>query len=276
MGEIIWVTVLVLCCLLGVALTALHLPGTWLIVGMALIYGWSGEWTRLSWKYAGILVGLAIVGEAVELLSSYVTSRRAGASRRAAWGGLIGGVVGMCVLSVPIPLIGSVVGALLGCFGGAMIAELSVRKQLGAGAKVGLFSAVGFAIGTVAKLAVALVMAGILLTKAVLFAAGPADADSTADGPNARTARLRIEFVDDAHLARGTGGGSLVGDLQDFDYATVVDEAKRRRGPMFAVNEAFDDSVPEGAAVIADGFQRVDHLAFVGVPIRLHDGRAGV
>ena len=109
------------------------------------------------------------MGEVIELAASAVIARRAGASGRAAWGGLIGGIAGMFLLSflVPIPIVGTMIGALLGCFSGAMIAELSVRRQLASGTKVGLFSALGFVLGTVTKVAIALVMSGILLTLAL-------------------------------------------------------------------------------------------------------------
>jgi uncharacterized protein YqgC (DUF456 family) len=107
------------------------------------------------------------MGEVIELLTSVLTARKAGASRRAGWGGLIGGIVGMFLFSIPVPIIGTIVGALVGCFVGAMIAELSVRNELGQGAKVGMFSAAGFVLGMVAKLALALVMAGVLVSSLI-------------------------------------------------------------------------------------------------------------
>jgi len=98
------------------------------------------------------------------------TARRAGGSRQAAWGGMIGGIVGMLSLSflVPIPIVGTMIGALVGCFAGATIVELAVRKRLAQGTRVGLFAAMGFALGTAAKVAVALVMSGLLVTSVIL------------------------------------------------------------------------------------------------------------
>lgn len=168
MWDAVAMAILALCCLIGVVITALRLPGTWLIVAGAALYGWHGDWTRVSVAIVVVLAVIALIAEALELLVSVLTARRAGASQRAAWGGLIGGIVGMCLFSIPVPLIGTIIGALLGCFVGATIAEVSVRGELGQGAKVGLFSAAGFALGTVAKLALALTMAGILLTSAVM------------------------------------------------------------------------------------------------------------
>ena len=155
-----------LCCLAGVLLTALRLPGTWLILVTALVYGWWTDFAEVGWVMIGALIGVALLGEAIELLASIFTARKAGASRQAAWGGLLGGILGMIFLSIPIfiPPIGTIFGALIGCFLGAAIAEYAVRKKLAQGAKVGFFSALGFILGTATKTALALLMAAVLLT----------------------------------------------------------------------------------------------------------------
>lgn len=169
LGGILTIVGVLLACLAGVLMTVVRLPGTWLIVAVAVGVGWWSDWQRVALWLIAILITVAVVGEVLELLSSVLMARRAGASRQAAWGGLIGGIVGMFLLSflVPIPVIGTMVGALLGCFLGATLAELSVRGQLGQGTRVGFFSALGFVLGTVTKMAIALVMSGLLLTSAV-------------------------------------------------------------------------------------------------------------
>ena len=169
MWEIITIMGLVLCCCLAVVLTALRLPGTWLLIAVTLVYGWLSDWRGVGLVMVAVLCGLALIGEAVELLASVFTAKKAGASRQAAWGGLAGGLAGMILLSflVPVPLLGTLVGALLGCFLGATLAELAMRKRLAHGAKVGFFSAVGFALGAAAKVAITLAMSAVLLTSVV-------------------------------------------------------------------------------------------------------------
>ena len=166
MNEILVISLLVLACLVGVAMTAVRLPGTWLIVASAAGYTWGEGWPRTSPTLLGILIGIALLGEGIEVLASVVTARRAGASRKAAWGGMFGGILGMIFLSflVPIPIVGTMIGALVGCFAGATLVEMSVRRDMTHGAKVGVFSAMGFVFGAVAKIVVALVMSGILLS----------------------------------------------------------------------------------------------------------------
>ncbi len=165
MWDVVIAVAVVLWCMLSVMMTALRLPGTWSIVVAAAAYGLWTDWQAFGAGLIAILVGIAVAGEVIELIASAVTARKAGASRQAAWGGLIGGFLGMIFLSflVPIPFVGTMAGALVGCFAGAMIAELRVRKKLDQGAKVGFFSAIGFVLGTVAKIAIAMAMSVIFV-----------------------------------------------------------------------------------------------------------------
>ena len=73
--------------------------------------------------------------------------------------------MGMIFLSfvVPVPILGSVFGALLGCFFGAAIGEMTLRKEFKQGTRVGIFSALGFAAGMVIKMAITLGMAALLM-----------------------------------------------------------------------------------------------------------------
>jgi len=167
MADWIAVPLLGVGCLVGVVLTAVKLPGTWLIVVSAGFYGWATGWGRVTLVVMAVLVGAALVGEAIELVASVLTARKVGATRQAAWGGLIGGFAGMFVFSLPMPIIGTIAGAIIGCFVGAAIGELTARRKLSQSTKVGFFSALGFVLGIVAKMMVAFAMAAVLLTAVV-------------------------------------------------------------------------------------------------------------
>lgn len=175
MWDIVAIVALCLCCLLGIVLTAVRLPGTWLVVVAALAYGWWSDWQHVGLILVAVLAGIALIGEATEFALSAFTAKKAGASRQAIWGGLVGGILGMLflssLLSLPLlfvgTLIGAVAGALVGCFAGAMLVELAVRKKLAQGTKVGIFSAVGFVLGMMTKVALVLVMSGLVLTSVV-------------------------------------------------------------------------------------------------------------
>jgi len=164
-SQIAWIAALILVCGVGVLLTVFRLPGTWLMVGAAVLASWWSDWQRPDIVHVAVLIGLASIGELLEVALSVFTARRAGASRRAAWGGLVGGVLGMVFLSflIPVPPFGALAGALVGCFGGALVAELTLGRGFSRSARVGAFSAVGFALGAAAKLAIALAMAALLV-----------------------------------------------------------------------------------------------------------------
>jgi hypothetical protein len=79
----------------------------------------------------------------------------------------LGGLIGMFVFTLPVPVIGTIVGGIVGCFAGALIAEMTVRNDLEQVARVGVGAALGRIAGTSAKLLIALVMAGLALSWAV-------------------------------------------------------------------------------------------------------------
>src|ERR1051325_6978567 len=155
---------LLACSIAGVVLVALGMPGLWLIVaavcGFALLPGFHG----FGVGTVAIVLGLALLGELVELWMGDGLARRYGGFRRAGWGGLLGGLgrarVGgpdPAVVGVPIPIVGSVIGSLLGAFVGAALFEYTSAPdgalRAGWGALVGRIAA------TSAKMALGIAMA---------------------------------------------------------------------------------------------------------------------
>jgi uncharacterized protein YqgC (DUF456 family) len=164
--EYVLFAVLCLVAFAGILLAALQLPGTWLILAVSAGYDWYHHWRCLGWKWLVALAAAAMVAEAVDLAASFVVARKGGASRRASIGAVIGGMAGMILLSVPVPIIGTIIGGMMGCFVGALAGELSLRDDLAAGAKVGLFATIGRMLGMLAKTSAALVIAGTVLVLA--------------------------------------------------------------------------------------------------------------
>lgn len=153
---------------IGVLLAALQLPGIWLIVSAAVVYDWAYDWHCIGPTVLGVLAGLALAAEVVEHLAGALLAKRVGGSRRAVWGGLIGGFAGMFVFSFPVPVFGTIAGGIVGCFAGALIGELTVRDDLAHGARVGVAAALGRIAGMLIKLAVAMVIASVVVSS-VLF-----------------------------------------------------------------------------------------------------------
>ncbi len=153
--------------LAGLILAALQLPGTWLILAAAVGYDGYYAWQRVGWVWLLVVAAIAASAELLDSIAAVVAARRAGASRRAAIGALIGGFAGMLLLSLPVPFLGTIIGGLLGCFLGGLLAEWTVREDLAAGARVGLFATIGRLAGLLLKLAAALVMCGIVAARAI-------------------------------------------------------------------------------------------------------------
>jgi len=154
-------------CLAGVCLSTLQLPGNWLILAAAIGYDAYYHWQRFGWKWLVAFGALAAAAELAELLASAVVAQRAGASRRAGIGALVGGFAGMILLSIPVPIIGTIVGGLVGCFAGALVMEMTLHDDVAKGTRVGVFAAVGRMLGLVVKLGVSMAMAGASVSMAV-------------------------------------------------------------------------------------------------------------
>ena len=167
-ANVILLALLFVVCLAAALLTVFQLPGTWIILAAAAAYGWYDGWSRVGWQTIAALAGIAVLAEVAEAVSSVWFARKGGASRRAAWYGLAGGLAGAFLLTIPVPIIGTIIGAAIGCFAGAMIGELSLNRNAATGARVGFYAALGRTLGTIFKIAAAVVMSALVVVSALL------------------------------------------------------------------------------------------------------------
>lgn len=168
MTDTAWLIALIATCIGGLLLVVLQLPGTWLIAAATVGYGWRGNWLEIGWQTAAAVAAMAVAAEIVELWTGAWLTRRAGASSRATWCGLLGGIAGMLILSIPVPIIGTLIGGVIGCFTGALVGELTIRDDAIGATRAGLAAAVGRVLGTTAKTAAAVAMAGTVIVAAVM------------------------------------------------------------------------------------------------------------
>jgi uncharacterized protein YqgC (DUF456 family) len=166
------VVLLILACLVGLALIPIGLPGTWLMIGAALIYDWLVPGLTFGmWTIGGTLV-LALLAEVLEFTVAKRYAERSGGSSRAGWGAIVGGLVG-AIVGVPVPIVGSVIGAFAGAFFGALAMEWTVRRDDAAGiVRVATSALVGRAVATAAKLGTGVAIAAWLVIVAVGAATG--------------------------------------------------------------------------------------------------------
>jgi len=158
--TILPVLLLVVCCVGGLVLAVVGLPGLWVMVLGVIGYGWLTGFRTVGVATIAIVVGLALLGEIVEWWLGFWFAERYGGSRRAGWGALLGGIVG-AVVGVPVPIIGSVIGAFVGSFIGAAAFEYTRQLSAGVALRAGWGAVLGRAAAAGLKMALGLAIAVI-------------------------------------------------------------------------------------------------------------------
>jgi len=165
--HIFGVVLLLSACLLGLVSLVVGLPGTFIIVGVALLYGWATGFATLHWSTIAWLTVLAVIGEGIEFVASGAGAAGARPSRRVTvWaliGALLGGIVGTPLLFG----IGSLLGALAGAFAGAALAVRSEGGSLEESVVTGFAALKGRLLGFVIKAAIAAAMVVIVAVAAL-------------------------------------------------------------------------------------------------------------
>lgn len=152
---------------LGIAITALLLPGIWLmLIGAGLAQWWhmAQYGTEMySWWTLGICVGIAAAAEVIELVASGLGASKFGGTKTGAAWSVLGAVIGAIAGSLVLPLVGTIIGAAIGAFAGALLGEKVVKKRTwseasksGAGAAIGRLAATLVKVGLAAVVALAL------------------------------------------------------------------------------------------------------------------------
>jgi uncharacterized protein YqgC (DUF456 family) len=160
MTVLLWVLALALIVLglIGTLLPAL--PGPILVLAGVVLAAWIDGFGRIGVGTLVLLGVLTAVAYAVDLVSAALGVKRAGASRRAVAGAALGVLAGL-FLGLP--------GLILGPFVGAVIGELTVRRDLRQAGRVGLFAGLGFAVGLAIRVAIVFAMVGVAGMALFLF-----------------------------------------------------------------------------------------------------------
>jgi uncharacterized protein len=175
--TLLWAFLFVLAVLTFWLMNLLGLPGNWMIAATTALYVWlvpQDDNGTLRWLAVAVVVTLALLGELVELAASAASVKKVGGSRRGAilalFGSLAGAMTGLFV-GLPIPVVGSVIAAILfagvGALSGAMIGETMKGRTLADSWKVGQAAFWGRLFGTAAKTLIGALLAGVAI--AVVF-----------------------------------------------------------------------------------------------------------
>lgn len=168
--EYVWPILLIAVNLVWLASIVAGLPGTWLMVGSAVLLQWGRHVPYFSTGTlvaAGVLAGL---GELFEFVTGVVGAKRAGGTRYGAMGAMLGGVAGALLgtFAIPIPLIGTLIGACLGAAGGTVLLEVGAGRPTDASIRAGVGAGVGRFVGTVIKVVIGAVI-WVVLAVAVFW-----------------------------------------------------------------------------------------------------------
>lgn len=149
---------------------AVGLPGTWLMIGSAILLQWGRQVSYFSPATLIGVVTLAAVAELLEFATGVVGAAAAGGTRRGAAGALVGGLLGGLVgtFAIPVPLIGSLIGACLGAAGGTILLEVRAGMPTQASLRAGLGAGIGRLVGTVIKLTIGAIV-WLILTVAAFW-----------------------------------------------------------------------------------------------------------
>lgn len=158
MSIVLWIVgvLLVIVGIAGIIFPAL--PGHVLIFAGLLIAAWADHFTRVSGWTLALIGVIGALSYTVDFAAAAVGAKRVGASSRAVVGAGLGTLLG-----IPFGLLGVLIGPLAG----ALLGELSVHRQWGRAAGVGVAAWIGFLIGTAVKVGLAFVMIAIFI--AALF-----------------------------------------------------------------------------------------------------------
>jgi uncharacterized protein YqgC (DUF456 family) len=129
-------------------------PGAPLLFAGLVVAAWAEDFVYVGTGTIIALAVLAALTSAVDFVAGALGAKRFGASPRAITGALIGGGVGL-FFGLP--------GVLLGPFVGAVLGELSLRRDLNTATRSGLGATLGLLLAAAAKIALAFTMIGVFV-----------------------------------------------------------------------------------------------------------------
>jgi len=135
------------------------IPGTVLILLGAFIYALAEGFQIIGWPTLLALVVLTLIATTADIWASSVGAKIGGASGWSVVVGLIGGLVGLVVFSLP--------GAIIGAIGGVLLTEIVRVGDLKQAFKAGGGWIVGWILSTVFQLAIGLVMIAIFVWQVI-------------------------------------------------------------------------------------------------------------
>lgn len=128
------------------------LPGIVFIFSGLLLAAWIDDFSRVSQTTMIVISVISLLAWGIDFFASYLTAKKAKASKLALYGTLIGAIVG---------ILGGVIGLIIGPIIGAVIGELIARRNANDATRVGIAAGFGFVVALVVKLVLAVISIAI-------------------------------------------------------------------------------------------------------------------
>lgn len=152
-----------LLCLGGLLLSCISLSGTWLVLAAAGLISWLRRPDFPGLAVLILFLLLCIVVEVLETLAGTWGVQKRGGSKAAGWAALGGGLLGMILGGMVIPVIGNLLGMLAGSFGFAYWVEHARMKKAAHAAHVAFGAVIARLSVVILKLGVTLAMIATLI-----------------------------------------------------------------------------------------------------------------
>lgn len=164
-GYVLWALLLIVASLF----VYLGLGGSFIVLGLAVIWAVATGFDPLTWQWLLVLLGLALLGELLEFLIGTFYVAQKGATKAGVVAAFVGGLVGAILGNSVMPVIGAVLGSFAGAFVGAVMGEYRRYRRLEPSLRVGGYAFLGRVLAMVLKHVIALVMVFLVLRLTVPF-----------------------------------------------------------------------------------------------------------
>jgi uncharacterized protein YqgC (DUF456 family) len=156
----------------GLLLDLIGLFGNWIILAaVALAWLLTGNAYFGIWGFV-ILTVLAILGEVVEAIAAGYGAKKFGGGGKSMIAAIVGCIGGAIVFTplIPIPLVGTLIGAIVGSFAGASLVEYLIENRHHSEAvKVGFGAALGKVAGVFGKMLTGCAMVAVIMSDILYF-----------------------------------------------------------------------------------------------------------
>ena len=115
---------------------------------------WIDDFTRVGWGVLTVVIVLAVLAWVLDYVAGLLGAKKAGASRQAIIGAVLGTVAGLFM---------GIVGVLFMPLVGAAIGEYLAQRDHGRALKVGVATWLGIMAGMVSKVVIAFMMVGVFV-----------------------------------------------------------------------------------------------------------------